>query len=122
LGASFSFNATTINVGNAFNTSTGRFTAPVAGTYHITYQALIRQNTSNGAGELTLYKNGTNVSQRALSYTWPVGTNAHDSPTISIYINLAAGDYVQPAIYALVSGADYYYGDGLAYFCGRLIG
>lgn len=122
IGASFSFDQTLINIGGHYNTSNTRFTAPTSGTYHIIFQGLFRQNSSNGSGELTLYKNGSNISSRSFSYSWPVGTNAHDSQTISLYLNLAAGDYIQPAVHALVAGSDYYYGTGLGYFSGRLVG
>lgn len=40
------FNNVTYNVGSGFNTSTGRFTAPVAGTYMFTSAAYILKNTA----------------------------------------------------------------------------
>ena len=64
-----------VNVGSHFNTSTGVFTCPVAGTYEFHGQGLIRYQTGAGRTELSFYKNGSNtVAGRSYGYTYGYGT------------------------------------------------
>jgi hypothetical protein len=49
------FNSVQVNIGGHYNSTNGRFTAPVAGTYMFSFNALKR----NGAGRLALHKNGS---------------------------------------------------------------
>lgn len=113
------FTTTILNTGSGYNTSNGRFTAPVAGVYEFKAMMLVR--TASGAGEMTLLKNGANVVSRNLAYSYPVGASAHDPVHISIYLSLAAGDYIQISV-SQPSGGDWYFGGGLGWFGGRLVG
>lgn len=113
------FTTATMNTGSAYNTSNGRFTAPIAGVYQFNGMMLCRTNT--GAGEMTFLKNGVNVVSRNLAYSYPVGASAHDPVHITMYLSLAAGDYVQINV-TQPSGGDWYYGGGLGWFAGRLVG
>ncbi len=116
------FNTTRVNNGSYYNTSNGRFTVPVAGTYVFVVRLLLRTNGINSSGEITLYVNGGNVGARGKSYGAAQIANGHIPEESTIILTLAAGDYVQAAVYAIGSGMDFYYGDELGAFCGYLLG
>ena len=116
------FNTTLVNIGSCYSTSTGRFTAPVAGTYKFDGRFLARQQGTNGPLEFTFYKNGTNVVARSCCYTSVSGSGDHDNMFASIYLTLAVNDYVQIGFTVVNGGTDYYYGENLASFSGQLIG
>jgi hypothetical protein len=114
------FTITNVNIGSNYNTSNGRFTAPIAGTYQFQAMMLLRTNTN--PGEATFFRNGANVVSRNLAYSMPVGTNAHDPVHFMTYINLAVGDFVDVRVSTPGGGADWYFGGGLGWFSGRLVG
>ena len=116
------WNTTLVNTGSCFNTSNGRFTAPVAGVYMFQIKALMRYSSATGAVEISLYKNGSNVVSRSFGYSFVTGSSDHDSITALGYVSLAVSDYVQMGISALGAGTDMYYGENLSSFCGHLIG
>ena len=109
-----------------YNSSLGRFTAPVDGAYEFHFAALHRTlNSGGGSAELTFYKNGANLSQRSFGYS-NIGTGGssgdHQHHHIHGIFNLTAGDYIEVYIYSMSSGQDYYVHQGLAYFSGKLLG
>lgn len=114
-GIVFPFNVTSINVGNGFNTSTSRFTAPVAGTY--LFATSIYTNTASQTWP-TFYKNGSPfaVSDHVTAYNG--GGTA--GVALSTLISLAANDYVQ-VFQRAVGQTSATYG-GHNYFSGYLIG
>jgi len=119
------FTSTFINRGNHYHTSggnQGRFVAPVAGVYYFSANMLHRYSSAAGSAELTFYKNGTNISPRALGYTYVTGPSDHDNLHIEAMLSLAANDYIQVGVKALGVGTDIYYGESLANFRGFLIG
>ena len=114
------------NVGSHYKTSgsdIGEFVAPVAGNYFFSAGCLLRlRSGTNGSGELSFYKNGSNISARSLGYSFVTGSNDHDNVTITAIIPLAAGDKVYLGSYACSSNLDWYWGEGLGNFNGYLIG
>ena len=115
------FEAAYVNIGNHYNTSTGVFTCPVAGTYEFHGQGLIRHQTGVGRAELTFYKNGSNTISRSYGYTYITGASDHDNLHVMGYITCAANDQIDLRVYACDSGIDVYWGQGLGYFAGRLV-
>jgi hypothetical protein len=113
------FNTTNVNIGSGYNTSNGLFTAPAAGLYQMNAMMCLRAN--NTYAELTFLRNGAGIVNRNLALGWPVGASSHLPIHIQAFIQLAASDTVE--VRAFFPGAgDYYYGEGLGWFSGTLIG
>lgn len=76
----------TTNVGSHFVASTGRFTAPVAGVY--SFVGAFSRSAGNAI--IDIFKNGSSVGVRHLSYgaDW-------QTATASAILSLAASDYVE---------------------------
>ena len=110
-----------VNIGNHYNTSTGVFTCPVAGTYEFHGQGLIRYQGGTGRAELSFYKNGSNTVTRSYGYTYVTGNNDHDNLHVMGYITCAVNDQIDLRVYAMDSGVDCYWGQGLGWFAGRLV-
>ena len=86
------FDSKTLDLGNNYTTSNGRFTAPVAGRYFIHYYTSQRSNTSYIG--LTVKHNGTLVARDYnelpnISADWV-------SQQVTIILNMAASDTVRP--------------------------
>lgn len=97
-----------------FSSSTGLFTAPVAGTYFFTAYFSRR----GGNGTIDIYKNGgatvNNGAIRGLSY----GTD-WQTVTVSVVVTLAANDNIKAMIGATNATSVSGYSAG---FCGHMIG
>jgi len=101
------------NTGSHFSTATGRFTAPVAGTYLLGFQAM--RNANNGTGlECRIKKNGSYMWARAYQAAFD---QSYQYWSIVTTTNCAAGDYFQVYI-----GPDVSIYDDDTYFYGHLLG
>ena len=108
--------STLYNIGGHYSTSTGKFTAPVAGMYffnaHMYFQGL------NNYHRLRFYKNGS-----IIRYQLHHGNGGASSYTVHgvCQMNLAANDVVKITFQA-DTAANYYVADNHTNFSGYLIG
>lgn len=116
------FSSTRINIGGGYNTTNGRFTAPVAGNYMFFAHVLHRGNGTTGNMELTFYKNGSNINSRGMAYSVASQSSGHIPVQTMVIIPLAVNDYVQCGATTVASGSDIYLADNLAHFAGYLLG
>jgi len=107
-GTTIVFDGASFNIGSNYSTTTGRFTAPIAGVYHFCRN---QQSYSGSNQEVFFYKNGSQVNDTTSVFS--VGSNGNNS---SIYLSLAASDYVTVYQYSGTSNGDY------NNFSGRLVG
>lgn len=110
----FIFTSTTVNIGNGFNTTTGKFTAPVSGTYFFNTTCLTTSN--NGANDLQIRVDDTNVAQARQN----ASSSVHNSISVTVIATLTANQVVHVHV---SGGGGLYGGTGLySTFCGYLIG
>jgi hypothetical protein len=88
-GSLFPFNGTVFDVGSNFNTSTYRFTAPVAGTY--IFLVSFFTNITNAPIDFRITVNGSEVGGNATTGTTTVARDCH----AYVIRTLAINDYVE---------------------------
>ena len=92
-GADILFDAVTINQGSVYNSSNGRFTAPIAGIYQFSYTFLKDDDSGANVTEVDIYKNGS-------AYTGSGGVAYNENPStyaltsMTALLDLAANDYI----------------------------
>jgi hypothetical protein len=113
-GTNFVYGTTRFNVGNHYSTSTGRFTAPIAGRY--AFYANSMGDSAAGRLMLRIVINGTDYHQGSSSSN---SSQFQDSKLFVLAL-LNAGDYV----YVRNNGSKstYIFNDLEQWFCGYLIG
>jgi len=119
------FSTVFVNLGSAFNGSNGRFTAPMAGTYHFHIYAFGCGNTggaSLGSGSTLagkFQKNGGDFTGMGKMYQYITDATSYPNVSCSQIVTLAQNDYIT---FNLTDS--YFYVDTTPYphFIGRLIG
>ena len=108
------FSVASYNIGSGYSTSTGRFTAPIAGLYSFTFQIYL--NPGNTNAPLAIYVNGT-MNIFALQGV------AINGIGLSTLISLSASDYVEVRV-RNISGATatIFNGGDHTQFTGYLLG
>ena len=113
------FTEVAINRGGHYNSSTCRFTAPVAGIYEFYIQILT--GTANTVYRFGFYKNGIAQNpQLRLDCTDNTNTD-YQTGTMGVYYDLVKGDYISVYGYS-TDGSDGYSNSTYDVFRGRLIG
>ena len=109
--------ATEFNIGGHYNTSNGRFTAPVDGVYQFAFWGLLYPHAS-GVVNIFYSKNGT---QYAHLVQGGADSNSHTSRSGIILMGCSAGDYVELRINRGSTSGINAYGSQWN-MCGHLIG
>lgn len=84
------FDTELFDTNNNFDTSNGRYTAPVAGFYQFNWGQIVNHGT-NGATYTSLFKNGAEIKR---TQEFPSVAAGNHTTSGSAFIQLAAGDYV----------------------------
>ena len=103
------------NTGSNYNTSNGRFTAPVTGVYIFHAYSIYTGNSSNDTWDFQ--KNGSNFPGGRVHFTNNGVGGAWDNVGNTCIISLSANDYIT----LRASSQEYHGGDWTA-FCGSLLG
>ncbi len=93
------FNEEDFDIGSNYDTSNGRFTAPIAGIYYFSFDALVCNSSGNAlpANNYTrvrFLKNGSSGSFSQFSYNY-TGTTQYNTINRIDCIQLSASDYIQ---------------------------
>lgn len=97
-------NSVQLNRGSYFNTTTGRYTCPVAGVYQVSIFLLCRYGSSGGAHNIAIFKNGatTSIIGRDIAY----GSNEMNTGLVGL-VDCAVNDILDIRV-SNSSGCDFY--------------
>ena len=111
------YNTLNVNNGNHYDSSNGRFTAPVAGFYFFAYGTI--KNNTNSVTRLHIHKNGSQIYGHGRHLRMDSGQNYGDNGAMTIVVSLAVNDYIQIKV---EEGEAYGSTREYCYFNGFLIG
>ena len=114
-GDTFVFNTAEFNVGGHYNTTNGRFTAPVTGTYVFHFYSIYTGSSANDY--INMYKNGARINVGDVHFTNSVGSQ-WDAVHYSRVIQLDANDYV----YMRSGSGHTYHGNNWGGWSGYMLG
>ena len=109
------FDSTRHNIGSHYNTSNGRFTAPVAGRYQFTFYSIIKGNYSNAYYSIQI--NGSAGSGMYVHVSENIG-NLWEGECTTWILSLSAGDYVDINSNSSIN----WHGNDWQLFSGHLLG
>jgi len=119
-GSYISFANAVTNIGNCFNPSNSRFSAPVAGMYH--FDVAVYTRTGTASEDIYPRWRVNNSSNKGYTYWWnTTGQEIHHTITDSINIYLNAGDDIGVTINGH-SNSDIHLGFQESRFSGYLLG
>lgn len=110
------FGSTAHNTGNYYSTSTGRFTAPIAGKYLIISQTFINGTVTSTARQ-DIKVNGSTVVEGKFKYQ----TSDYEHNTLSRVLSLSANDYVEIDLVSIPSSGVSLGGRAFTNFSGHLL-
>ena len=118
-GSVMVFNEVNVNIGSHYNTSNGRFTAPIDGTYEFSTFFMGALSSTDTSVSLLFRKNGSATTARAEPYTRTTGAG-YVGMSGSCILSLIAGDYVD--VQNVSTAPIYGVGSGHNQFTAKLIG
>jgi hypothetical protein len=109
-----------VNIGSCYNTSTYKFTAPIAGVYYF-YAAVYHKNTAGEYNSIQFSKNDSTDYESASGsfYNNDSGSMYATIPTLAV-LSLSANDTIKVAFHS--STGDYWNGEDESVFGGFLLG
>ena len=112
----YPYSVATVNIGSCYNTSTYRFTAPIAGTYIF---SIYHIGSNTATVRFKLFKNSTDLLSTGEAHQARANfTSDYTSMTSFWVVSASANDYFYVQIYA---GTDYGSSE-YAWFSGFLVG
>jgi hypothetical protein len=110
------YNTATINIGSCYNTSTYRFTAPVAGTYLLSVYDI---GATTSTSRFFLFRNGVDLEANNTVHQLRAPNGGNYSSALSFWLVTAA---VNDFFYVTVNEGTSYATNEYAWFSGFLVG
>ena len=119
-GSDYVFDSVITNIGSHYNSTTGKFTVPIAGIYHISANILAMDNTNANGFILTKNTNNNQADELARVRSHDSSQSNHNSLTVSVTVNLNVND----TVFCHVIEGSMYGGSASAWstFSGHLVG